>query len=85
MTILWIGCNTTLDNSADVVGSSADVLKATVTITPPQPRTVKWGKVPRGDSDEDKRLSENDCEKYEERSYIIDNIPGNHDIQGVQP
>ncbi|GFV38333.1 hypothetical protein TNCV_3951961 [Trichonephila clavipes] len=32
------------------------------------------------DSDEDIRMSESDCEEYEESANIIDNIPENHDI-----
>ncbi|GFV96793.1 hypothetical protein TNCV_4350061 [Trichonephila clavipes] len=36
------------DDSADIVGSKANVLKAAVSVIPPQPSAVKWWKVPRG-------------------------------------
>ncbi|GFV81080.1 hypothetical protein TNCV_2270641 [Trichonephila clavipes] len=47
MATVMIGHDTTPDVSADVVGSKADVLKAAVSVTPPQPSTVKWWKVPQ--------------------------------------
>ncbi|GFX33938.1 hypothetical protein TNCV_911421 [Trichonephila clavipes] len=44
MATMMIGCDTTLDDSTDVVGSKADVLKTAVSVTPPQPSTIKWWK-----------------------------------------
>ncbi|GFT99777.1 hypothetical protein TNCV_4692601 [Trichonephila clavipes] len=50
MATMMIVCDTTPDNSADVVGLKADVLKAAVSVTSPQPSAVKWWKVARGPS-----------------------------------
>ncbi|GFW94889.1 hypothetical protein TNCV_3397681 [Trichonephila clavipes] len=42
MATMMTGCDTTTDDSTDVVGSKEDVLRAAVIVTPPQPSTVKW-------------------------------------------
>ncbi|GFV31817.1 uncharacterized protein TNCV_4041501 [Trichonephila clavipes] len=42
------GCDATPEDSADVVGSKLNVLKAAVSVVPPQPNTVNWWKVPWG-------------------------------------
>ncbi|GFW47196.1 hypothetical protein TNCV_56491 [Trichonephila clavipes] len=44
MTTIMVGCNTTPDDSVDVVRSKANVLKIAVRVTPPQPIDVKWWK-----------------------------------------
>ena len=44
---MMIGYDTTADDSADVVGLKADVLKADVSVTPPQPSALRWWKDPR--------------------------------------
>ncbi|GFV24830.1 hypothetical protein TNCV_882981 [Trichonephila clavipes] len=41
MTTMMIDCDTTPDDFRDVVGSKVDVLKASVSVTPPQPSAVK--------------------------------------------
>ncbi|GFX45003.1 hypothetical protein TNCV_3430521 [Trichonephila clavipes] len=48
MADMMIDYNTTSDDSSDVVGSKADVLKAVVRVTPPQPSYVKRWNVPWG-------------------------------------
>ncbi|GFV68849.1 hypothetical protein TNCV_1985141 [Trichonephila clavipes] len=47
MATMMINCDTAAGDSADVVWSKANVLKAAVRVTPSQPSAVKWWKVPQ--------------------------------------
>ncbi|GFV69991.1 uncharacterized protein TNCV_463301 [Trichonephila clavipes] len=44
MATMMIACDTVPDDSTDVMGSKADVLKAAVCVTPSQSSVVKWWK-----------------------------------------
>ncbi|GFV66935.1 hypothetical protein TNCV_162221 [Trichonephila clavipes] len=48
MATMMIGFKSSADDSTNVVGSKADVLKAAVSAISPQPSAAKWWMVPRG-------------------------------------